>query len=135
MPYKQGSSKYLAPGGLTLKIFKIRGGGEVNSLNLMNNSGRSPQNFFNKFFNYNFLKILPKFYWNLIGGTKGNISELVKNISFGPPYKVFLNSSQNIFWFPLWDFFRKNFPGGLHSTYIPPWWTMLINRKLKVKNE
>ncbi len=74
-----------------------------------------------------------------------NISQFSPKISLGPPFKVFLDSSQNILWSPplrfslkflkkssgggqvlpwspLWDFFQ----GGLHPTYTPPWWTMVI---------
>jgi hypothetical protein len=85
----QSSPRYLAPGGLTLKIFKNSGEGEDKLIGFNGQLWRSPQNFFfNK--NHNFLKIFAKI--------------LLKSQSGGPK-EIFLRnickfSPKNILWSP-----------------------------------
>ncbi len=43
--HNQSFAKYLAPGGLTRKVFELRGAEGVNSSDLMDNSEISPRNF------------------------------------------------------------------------------------------
>jgi hypothetical protein len=124
MNYDHGCPDYLTPGGANLENFQIsRGGGKLIGFNGQF-LAKSPKFCFKYFFNknHNFLKIFAKFYWNLKGGTKGNISKFsLKNFLWSPLQGFFSTQVKISFGFPLrfsLKFLKKS--RGVNFTLVPP---------------